>query len=149
MQASQSSYSTLTNRSAVFPTLRNRARPSEFDVIGNLGVLSRSARDADTLNGKETVFYQFRLDRVSKVRTTLENRLRRDPVAGFFRDRSLFSTFLDADGRRISPDSRTARPEDSVTLVSRRLSPGTYYLRLRSNFSGDLPYRIEFRRLAA
>lgn len=142
-----SSCNPIIDRSAVLPVSITR-NSSDFDIVANLGLLKRRARDRDTISDKESLYYQFRVDRVTKVRLTLENRLEKDPVAGFFRDRSLFARFVDADGRRLSADSDSARPEETVSLLSRRFRPGIYYLRLKSNFSGNIRYGIELRRAA-
>jgi|GEM_PF-3772973 hypothetical protein len=142
-----STFNRSTNYSAALSAPGTR-KTSDFDIVANFGLLRRRASDADVISDKESLYYQFRVDRLTKVRMTLENRLERDPIAGFFRDRSLFGRFLDADGRRISRASDSARPEDTVALVSRRLRPGTYYLQLKSNFSDDIRYRVQLRRTA-
>ncbi|WP_088890842.1 hypothetical protein [Leptolyngbya ohadii] len=77
-----SSCNPIIDRSAVLPVSITR-NSSDFDIVANLGLLKRRARDRDTISDKESLYYQFRVDRVTKVRLTLENRLEKDPVAGF------------------------------------------------------------------
>lgn len=146
MQTTQFSFDRPLNRSAAFTPARDR-RSADFDVFVNFGLLKRRASDSDTLSDRDSLYYQFRLDRRARVEMTIENRLERDPIAGFLQNRSFFGRFFNADGDTVSKNSGSARPEETVDLTTRRLRPGTYYLRLESNFRGDIRYRLQLRPL--
>ncbi|HEY9697371.1 MAG TPA: hypothetical protein V6D10_08915 [Trichocoleus sp.] len=126
----------------------SRKAPAASDVIADFGFIKRRSRDASVISDKESLYYKFSLDRVTKIRVSLENRLNSDFFAGFLADRSLFSQFLNSNGQKIGSASKSAKPEDTIGFVTRRLNPGVYYLQLKSNFSGDIKYKLELQTTA-
>lgn len=125
----------------------SRKVPSSSDIVSNFGSLRRSS-NASVISDKESLYYKFNLKRVTKVRLDLENRLDSDFFAGFLADRSLFAQFLNSNGEKIGRATDSVKPEDELGYVTRRLNPGVYYLQLKSNYSGDVKYKIQLRTTA-
>lgn len=145
---SSPSYAQVT-RSSAMAAISSRKAP-DFTLKKDFSTLkSSSFNDSDTASAAKPIYYQFKLDRRTKVKLTLDNQRRFNPFTDLLKAPNLFATVLDDDGRSVQASSK-AGPGKSESFTTRSLDEGTYFLKMSiSGSRRDVKYALKIRRASS
>jgi hypothetical protein len=143
----------LTRNAAAVHTLSSSVRRSSslFDIDKDFGTLSSSKTKtaSSTASKQDSIYYQFDIDKRSKVRLTLQNKRSFNPFTDLFKKPSVFASVLNESGRVLQTLSGV-EPSDTKKFTTNKFDSGTYYLKVSvkgSNRSVD--YTLQIRRASS
>jgi hypothetical protein len=139
---------TRSNTSAILPP---RAGSSLFDVKRDFGTLSSSSRktDSDTAAKDKPIYYKFNLEKSSRIRLTLENQRKFNPLKDLIKQPSVVANLLNDRGRSLEAFDKVG-PDKSKSFTTDKLDEGSYFFKISLTGSKrSVDYKLQVRRASS
>jgi hypothetical protein len=122
-----------------------------FDIKKNLGTLkSSNVEDSSTASKATPLFYQFSLDKRSRVRVSLDNQRKFNPFTDLLKQPNLVASVLNDSGRSLQTFDKVAPGKTKQFTTTDKLDSGTYFLKVTvAGSKRSVDYKLQVRKASS
>ena len=145
-------FSTLKSSAGALASPLSRANSSSlFKIEKNFGTLKSSkVEDSSTASKADPLFYEFKLDKRSRVGVSVKNQRNFNPFTDLIKRPNLVTSVLDESGHSLQTFAKVGPGKNKQFTTTDKLDSGTYFLKVTvSGSKRSVDYNLQLRRASS